>query len=123
LSARDAYAGLADPTRRGILSLLRDEGALIAGDIAAAFPRVSRPAISRHVRVLKDCGLVTSQRRGKTLVYRVDPQPLRDIRDGWLASFADMQTDSLARLRLRVERRQVERRPVERPRGKRRRGD
>ena len=103
MSARDAYTAIADPTRREILELLRDRGTLMAGEIAARFPRASRPGISRHLRVLKECGVVRCAREGKTRNYSLDPAPLQDLRDGWLASFARMQVESLSALRQRVK--------------------
>lgn len=103
MSNRDAYTAIADPTRREILGLLLDHSVLTAGEIAANFEAVSRPGISRHLRVLKECGLVTSHRRGKTQNYILNPGPLADIRDGWLASFSKMQSASLKALRRRVE--------------------
>jgi len=103
LSGRDAFAAIADPTRREILELLRDRGVQTAGEIAANFGSVSRPGISRHLRVLRECGVVTSVRQGKTQNYQLDPEPLAAIRDGWLAGFAKMQSRSLAALRNRVE--------------------
>lgn len=103
MSRRDAYAAIADPTRREILSLLRDRGVLTAGEIAGCFSAVSRPGISRHLRVLKECGVVQTRKRGKARDYALEPQPLQAIRDGWLAGFGTMQTRSLAALRSRVE--------------------
>ena len=101
--ARDAYAAIADPTRRQILGLLRDRGTLSAGEIAARFASISRPGISRHLRVLRECGVVTCRRQGRSQSYELDPAPLLALRDGWLAGFATMQTQSLAALRRRVE--------------------
>jgi DNA-binding transcriptional ArsR family regulator len=103
LSARDAYTAIADPTRREILDLLRDRGELMAGEIAANFASASRPGISRHLRVLKECGVVSAERDGQARIYRLNPRPLHAIRDGWLASFARMQVESLSALRRRVE--------------------
>jgi len=103
LSSRDAYSAIADPTRREILGLLRDGGVLTAGEIASEFPSVSRPGISRHLRVLKECGVVSSRRNGKSQRYAIDPRPLTAIRDGWLAGFSEMQTASLRALRERIE--------------------
>jgi len=103
LNARDAYAAIADPTRREILDLLRTHGTLHAGEIAARFPSRSRPGISRHLRVLRECGVVTSDRVGRARIYALDPRPLDAIREGWLASFAGMQTRSLRALRARAE--------------------
>lgn len=104
MSSRDAYTAIADPTRREILDLLRERGVLNAGQIAANFPSQSRPGISRHLRVLRECGVVTAERDGKARKYALEPQPLAALRDGWLASFAGMQSASLRALRRRVER-------------------
>ncbi len=103
MSSRDAYTAIADPTRREILGLLRDRGVLTAGEIASNFSSVSRPGISRHLRVLKECGVVTSHRNGKSNKYVLDAGPLTAIRDRWLASFSKMQTASLRALRRQVE--------------------
>lgn len=103
MSHRDAYSAIADPTRREILSLLLDRGELGAGEIAANFRSVSRPGISRHLRVLRECGVVRSHRRGKAQNYTLNPEPLADIRNGWLASFSRMQNASLRALRRKVE--------------------
>ena len=100
---RDAFVAIADPTRREILEMLRDRGSLLAGDIAANFSSASRPGISRHLRTLRECGVVTARREGKTQYYTLQPKLLDDIRSGWLASFAKMQSHSLATLRRRAE--------------------
>jgi DNA-binding transcriptional ArsR family regulator len=103
LSGRDAYFAIADPTRREILELVRDRGVLTAGEISASFDAVSRPAISRHLRVLRECGVLKAHRAGKTQNYVLDPKPIAAIREGWLAGFAKQQNASLAALRKRVE--------------------
>lgn len=103
MSNRDAYTAIADPTRREILDLLRTRGPLVAGEIASRFRHASRPAISRHLRVLKECGVVTAQREGKTQSYSLRAAPLREVHEGWLGQFARQQTDSLRSLRRRVE--------------------
>ena len=76
-----------------------------AGEIARHFAEASRPGISRHLRVLRECGVLHCTRRGKEQLYSVNPEPLNEIRDGYLASFATMQTQSLKELRRRVEQR------------------
>ena len=85
----DVHAAIADPVRRDILELLRS-GPKTAGAIAAAFP-ISRPAISRHVRVLREVGLVIDAQAGtdadgRERTYRLDPTPLQAV-DAWLAQF------------------------------------
>ena len=101
--SRDAYTAIADPTRREILGLLRKRGVLAAGEIASNFRAVSRPGISRHLRVLRECGVVTSRRNGKSQEYALNAKPLAAIRDGWLADFGDMQAGSLRALRKGIE--------------------
>jgi DNA-binding transcriptional ArsR family regulator len=80
----DVAGAIADPVRRDILSLLR-HGPLPAGDIAARFA-ISRPAISRHLRVLRESGLVVDRPDGRRRVYHLDVAPLAEI-DAWLAQF------------------------------------
>jgi DNA-binding transcriptional ArsR family regulator len=79
------------------------EGSLVAGEIASSFESASRPGISRHLRVLKECGVVTARREGKKQNYTLRPEPLSDLCEGWLANFSKNQTKSLRSLRRRVE--------------------
>jgi DNA-binding transcriptional ArsR family regulator len=72
---------LADPIRRDILRMVRD-GALTAGAIAGAFS-VSRPAISRHLRVLREAGLVRDELRGRERVYQLELAALAEL-EGFL---------------------------------------
>ena len=76
MSSRDAFAAIADPTRREILELLRDRGVQTAGEIAANFASVSRPGISRHLRVLRECGVVASVREGMAEERRPEAQTM-----------------------------------------------
>ena len=80
----DAAAAIADPIRRRVLELVRDEE-LTAGQLAEEFP-VSRPAVSRHLRVLRETGLVTERRVGKHRLYRANLEPLAELRD-WLDGY------------------------------------
>ncbi len=75
---------IADPVRRRILELLRDSR-LCAGEIADRFA-ISRPAVSRHLRVLRECGLVRDELVGRQRFYALEPAPLIDLAD-WLAGF------------------------------------
>jgi DNA-binding transcriptional ArsR family regulator len=84
LDGVDVAAAIADPVRREILTRLRD-GPLPAGAIASRFA-ISRPAVSRHLRVLRESGLVVDQPRGRERVYRLDVAPLAEL-DDWLAQF------------------------------------
>ena len=80
---------MADPVRRRILELLL-VGETPAGTIAEAFP-VSRPAVSRHLRVLREAGLVRVRVVGQQRVYRLDTAPLAEL-DGWLDRFRPLPT-------------------------------
>jgi DNA-binding transcriptional ArsR family regulator len=75
---------LADPVRREIVELLAG-GEMGAGEIAARFP-VSRPAVSRHLRVLREAGLVAGEVRAQQRVYRLEREPLASL-DAWLDRF------------------------------------
>jgi DNA-binding transcriptional ArsR family regulator len=74
-----ALQALGDPTRRSVLEQLRG-GARAVGEIAAELP-VSRPAVSQHLRVLKEAGLVTERQDGTRRLYRVDPDGLAALRE------------------------------------------
>jgi DNA-binding transcriptional ArsR family regulator len=78
---QNPFRALADPTRRGILVLL-GRGPLSVGEIALDFP-VSRPAISKHLRILEQARLVSEVREGRRHVYQVDTGPLEEVRS-WL---------------------------------------
>ena len=84
---------LGDPTRRAILEQLRS-GPRAVGEIASELP-VSRPAVSQHLRVLKDAGLVTERREGTRRLYRLDPEGLAEVRGYfdrfWTAALADFK--------------------------------
>ena len=73
-----ALQALGDPTRRSVLEELR-EGPRAVGEIAARLP-VSRPAVSQHLRVLKEAGLVTERQNGTRRLYRVDPDGFAEVR-------------------------------------------
>ncbi len=70
---------LGDPTRRAIFERLRS-GPRAVGELADKLP-VSRPAVSQHLRVLKEAGLVTERRNGTRRLYRVDPDGVGQLRD------------------------------------------
>jgi len=103
VKVRDPFGAIADPTRRSILVLLRERPSLTAGAIAARFPSVSRPAVSKHLRVLRQARLVKARERGRERHYSLDPRPLAEIYHEWLAGFAPFWEQSLERLKRRAE--------------------
>lgn len=74
----DRFEALADPTRRAILEMLSRRGALPAGDIAAQFD-ISAPAVSQHLKVLREAGLVLVDRRAQQRIYRLNEEAVREI--------------------------------------------
>ena len=99
-SQEATFQALADPTRRAVLDLLR-RGAQPAGQIASAFP-VSRPAISKHLRLLRRAHLVREHREGRNRIYRLNPQPLRAV-DSWIEQYRVFWAASLNKLKSLVE--------------------
>ena len=97
----DVFAAVADPTRRAILDRLR-RGSAPAMEIAAGF-RISRPAVSKHLRVLREARLVTERREGRNRVYQLVPGPLQDI-DAWIESYRSLWARNLANLKRHLER-------------------
>jgi DNA-binding transcriptional ArsR family regulator len=80
----DVYQAIADPTRRQLLGLLAGAERSV-GDLAAPFA-MSRPAVSQHLRVLREAGLVAERRAGRQRLYRLQPEPLREV-EVWLDHF------------------------------------
>jgi len=97
----NTLAALADPTRRRILELLVD-GEVVAGDLSDEFP-VSRPAVSRHLRVLREAGLVRSRVDGQRRVYALDARPLAEL-DVWLEPYRRFWAQRLDALDTEIQR-------------------
>src|ERR1700746_2542504 len=95
-----AFNALADPTRRAVLDLLR-AGTRPAGEIARAFT-VSRPAISKHLSILRRAHLVEERREGRHRIYQINPEPLKSV-DSWLNQYRQFWTVSLTNLKAFVE--------------------
>jgi DNA-binding transcriptional ArsR family regulator len=77
---------LADPTRRAVFERIARKGEVMAGTLTKA-AKVSQPAVSQHLRALRDAGLVTERREGRNVHYRVDPKGLAPLVD-WLGHYA-----------------------------------
>src|SRR5260221_14633763 len=95
-ASSDVFRAIADPTRRAIPDRLR-AGPANAGALAADF-RQSRPAISRHVRVLREARLVVEERVGRERVFAIDPVPLQNVA-GWLEGYRSFWQANLAGLK------------------------
>src|SRR5438067_10778466 len=96
----DAFRAIADPTRRAILDRLR-AGPANAGTLAAGF-RTSRPAVSKHLRVLREAKLVVDMRQGREQLYTLDPAQLATV-DEWLETYRGFWHSSLSRLKHKLE--------------------
>lgn len=83
----DVYEALADPTRRGIVSMLA-AGERSAGDIAERFP-IAGPSVSRHLKVLRESGLIAYRREATSRFYRLQPEPLEQVRQ-WMDAQLDL---------------------------------
>jgi DNA-binding transcriptional ArsR family regulator len=94
------FAAISHPARRRILDLLAADDRPVK-TIAEQFD-MSRPAISQHLRVLLDAGLVTEQRRGRERQYRLAAQPLRSVSD-WVSHYERFWDDRLLRLRQHLQ--------------------
>jgi len=99
-SSETAFQALADPTRRAVLDLLR-QGRRPAGEIASAFP-VSRPAISKHLRLLRRAHLVSEKREGRHRFYQLNAEPLQAV-DSWLEKYRVFWQQNLNNLKAFVE--------------------
>lgn len=93
----DPFEALGDPNRRRILSLLA-QGEQSVGRLAAEF-EISRPAVSRHLRLLREAGLVNEERHGRRRVYRLEERGAQAVRD----YLEQVWGDALARFRLTAE--------------------
>jgi DNA-binding transcriptional ArsR family regulator len=91
----DVFRAIADPTRRKLIELLA-AGERPVGELAAEF-QMSQPAVSQHLRVLREAGLVDEERRGRFRQYRLTPAPLEEV-DGWLHHYRRFWRGRLAAL-------------------------
>jgi DNA-binding transcriptional ArsR family regulator len=102
LTAVDAgLQALADGNRRTVLEILRDHSAT-AGELAAALP-VARPGVSRHLRVLREAGLVDVRSEGQRRIYSLRPEALVEV-DDWLAAYRALWQNRLDALSTEITR-------------------
>ena len=94
------FRALADPTRRSVLALLRG-GRRSVGEIASNF-RTSRPAISRHLRILRTAGLVTTRADGTARICELNAEPLRAVND-WVGEYETFWMRKLHNLKVYAE--------------------
>ncbi|OMF37295.1 transcriptional regulator [Paenibacillus sp. FSL H8-0548] len=96
----DVFQAIADPTRRKLLHLLGDEELPV--NVISGHFTMSRTAVSKHLRVLADAGLVKDRKVGRETRYRLDPEPLRELKR-WLAYYERYWDNKLSALKRYVE--------------------
>ena len=95
-----AYAALAEPHRRQILDLLRTRERSVSELVEHL--DLSQPGVSKHLRVLREAGLVAARAEGRTRTYGIDPRPLAEV-DAWLAPYRAYWTERLDALERHLE--------------------
>lgn len=98
---RDVYSAVADPTRRQLLRMLADADELPLHEMTARF-EMSRTAVSKHLAILKEAGLVTDRKVGRETRYRLNPAPLREIQE-WVSFYEQFWTVRIDRLKSMLE--------------------
>lgn len=101
-AVRSPFEAIADPTRRAILDTLMSSGPTRAGDLAKHFPKISRPAVSKHLRVLRGAQLVQQDSRGREIWYELNPAPLSRVQS-WLEGYQSYWENRLNALKENVE--------------------
>ncbi|MFF5081558.1 ArsR/SmtB family transcription factor [Actinoplanes sp. NPDC000266] len=91
----DAFAAIAEPTRRRIVEALRLRECTVS-DLVGLLA-MSQPAVSKHLRVLREAGVVAVRTRAQQRIYRLDPAPFREL-DAWLAPYRNLWAHHLAAL-------------------------
>jgi DNA-binding transcriptional ArsR family regulator len=101
-ATKSAFNAIADPTRRSILDRLMLVGPTRAGDLAKQFPQMSRPAVSKHLSVLRRAQLVQQMSEGREIWYELNPEPLFQVQD-WLEHYQGYWEERLHGLKETVE--------------------
>ncbi|WP_276357617.1 ArsR/SmtB family transcription factor [Cohnella caldifontis] len=98
---RDVFDAIADPTRRRLIRLLAEAEELPLHELTAQFP-MGRTAVSKHLAILKEAGLVLDRKVGRETRYRLNATPLREVQD-WLAFYSKFWSTNLLRLNRLLE--------------------
>lgn len=98
---RDVFDAIADPTRRGLIRLLAETKEMPLHELTAQFP-MGRTAVSKHLTILKEAGLVLDRKVGRETLYSLNAAPLREIQD-WVAFYGKFWSTNLQRLNQLLE--------------------
>lgn len=102
IASSNPFAAIADPTRRQIMDELASSGPLRAGELATRFPDISRPAVSKHLRVLRQAALVQQRPQGREIWYAIQPSALNEVSD-WLRKHEAFWRERLTSLKSLAE--------------------
>ncbi|MFD2614354.1 ArsR/SmtB family transcription factor [Paenibacillus gansuensis] len=98
---QDVFQAIADPTRRQLLHLLSEQPGLHVNALSSHFP-MSRTAVSKHLRILSEAGLVSERKAGRETRYSLEAKPLQELKS-WLAYYERFWENKVSRLKLLVE--------------------
>ena len=98
----EVFKALADPTRRQLLDRLFEQDGQSLGALEAGLP-MSRFGVMKHLKVLEEAGLVTTQRRGREKLHYLNPVPIRLIHDRWVSKYAEPWASALSELKTELE--------------------
>lgn len=98
---RDVYVAIADPTRRKLIRLLAEADELPLHELTAQFD-MGRTAVSKHLAILKDAGLVMARKEGRETRYRLNAEPLKEIQD-WVSFYERFWKERISKLHLLLE--------------------
>jgi DNA-binding transcriptional ArsR family regulator len=98
----EVFKALADPTRRELLDRLRERDGQSLGALEEGLP-MSRFGVMKHLKVLEEAGLVTTQKRGREKLHFLNPVPIRLIHDRWVSKYAEPWASALSELKREME--------------------
>ena len=96
------FKALADPTRRSLLDALYEEDGQTLTALEGRLP-MTRIGVMKHLRILEDAGLVTTQRRGREKLHFLNPVPIRQVYDRWVSKYAEPWAATLTGLKRQLE--------------------
>ena len=98
----EVFKALADPTRRGLLDQLFERDGQTLSELEGRLP-MSRFGVMKHLKVLEEAGLVTTQRRGREKLHFLNPVPIRLVHDRWVSKYAEPWASALSELKRELE--------------------
>jgi len=117
----DAFNAIAEPRRRAVIDVLMDGHAHAVGEVVKKL-RMKQPAVSKHLGVLREVGIVTVRKHGQRRLYRLNAKELKPVHD-WVKTYERFWTHQLDRIKERAERKMAEQPARERERDKNKEGE